>query len=429
MSDKFPNNVSTPFTPSGIPSALPNSLPPQEVLVDPIPPLPSMSPSAANQPSKFGAPEPKVETVIGPVPPKPVENTTTPSVPQENPTIRAPGTSSVVEDKLGDPYVKKHHGSPKTIIAGIVGLVLLIAILGGGLYLTRQKQDLATNASYCAICSGSGCECDNGTQTGNSCQYAPPECSELGRTWQPDSINCSAGSSCGGGGGGGSGGTCPAPDTNTGACAIYRCYGGCSGGICNENRGDIGCDQAIGSQCGQIDEECRRNDGSTYWRLKDGQLNCSGICSGSPTLPPELTATPGPTSTPRPTATPTPIMIPSATPTPIMIPSATPTPETISANCDSLVAQMSDGAGGWITKTDVEFAAQARPEDEVRFVCTGAKTSGIFTQSAFFINGILHTDDTVKLNDTQFAVEYTILSAGELEVESVLLHDTKGWVD
>ena len=122
-------------------------------------------------------------------------------------------------------------------------------------------------------------------------------------------------------------------------------------------------------------------------------------------------------------------MIPSATPTPIMIPSATPTPETISANCDSLVAQMSDGAGGWITKTDVEFAASARPGDGVRFVCTGAKTGGTFTKSAFFINGVLHTDDGVKLNDTQFAVEYTIPAAGELEVESVLLHDTKGWVD
>src|SRR3989339_1415593 len=152
MTDKLSNNIPTPFTPSGTPSVLPDSQPPQAVAVDPITPLPSMSPSAVNPPSKFGSPEPKVETVIGPVPPKPVENTTTPSVPQENPTIRAPGTSSVVGDKLGDPYVKKHHGSPKTIIAGIVGLVLLIIALGGGLYLTRQKQDLATNASYCAIC-------------------------------------------------------------------------------------------------------------------------------------------------------------------------------------------------------------------------------------------------------------------------------------
>jgi hypothetical protein len=26
-------------------------------------------------------------------------------------------------------------------------------------------------------------------------------------------------------------------------------------------------------------------------------------------------------------------------------------------------------------------------------------------------------------------VEYTVPAAGQLEVESVLLHDTKGWVD
>ncbi len=420
MTDNLSNNIPTPFTPSGTPSVLPDSPPPQEVAVDPIPPLPSKSPSAANPPTTLGVPEPKIETVVKPDPPL-----ATP-VPEEDPAIRPPGTLSAVGGKSSDPYVKKHQDLPKIVIAGVVALVFLVVALGSGLYLTRQNQDLKTNASYCAICSGSGCECANGTQTGNSCQYAPPECSELGRTWQPDS-SCTVGSSCGGGGGGGGGGTCPPPDTNTGACAIYRCYGGCSGGICNENRGDIGCDQAIGSQCGQIDEECRRPDNSTYWRLKDGQLNCGGSCSGSPTLPPEPTATPRPTSTPQPTATPTP-RPPTVTPTSIP-PSATPTPETISANCDSLVPQMSDGAGGWITKTDVEFASQARPGDGVRFVCTGAKTGGTFTKSAFFINGVLHTDDGVKLNDTQFAVEYTIPAAGELEVESVLLHDTKGWVD
>ena len=113
---------------------------------------------------------------------------------------------------------------------------------------------------------------------------------------------------------------------------------------------------------------------------------------------------------------------PTSTPVPT-------TPATISANCESLVGQISNGAGGWTTKTDAEFAASARPGDGVRFVCTGHKTQGAFTKSAFFINGTLHVDDVVKLNDTQYAVEYTIPAAGSLEIESVLLHDTKGWVD
>lgn len=114
---------------------------------------------------------------------------------------------------------------------------------------------------------------------------------------------------------------------------------------------------------------------------------------------------------------------------PTATPTATPTPVTISANCQSLAGQVSDGAGGWTTKTDSEFAAAARPGDRVRFVCTGAKSRGNFTKSAFFINSILHVDDVVKLNETQFAVEYTIPAAGALTVESVLLHDNKGWVD
>lgn len=116
-------------------------------------------------------------------------------------------------------------------------------------------------------------------------------------------------------------------------------------------------------------------------------------------------------------------------PLPTLVPTVTPTPVTISANCESLAGQMSDGAGGWTSKTDAEFVAVARPGDRVRFMCTGAKTGGNFTKSAFFINGILHVDDVVKLNDTQFAVEHTIGAAGALKVESVLLHDSKGWVD
>ena len=403
MSDKFPNNVSTPFTPSGIPSALPNSLPPQEVLVDPIPPLPSMSPSAANQPSKFGAPEPKVETVIGPVPPKPVENTTTPSVPQENPTIRAPGTSSVVGDKLGDPYVKKHHGLPKTIIAGVVALVFLVIALGGGLYLTRQKQQVKILADNC-WCSSTEDSC-NGCGT-NSC-IPNIDCD--------GNHNGQGTACCGSSPTSTPGGPTPTPDTSK-HFITFTCDRCASDRRCQTPDIGINPRYSIGAapgSCAQVDE-CESPGDSNCTVVSLCDQSCSGI---------QLTSTPGPTSTP------TPIMIPSATPTPIMIPSATPTPETISANCDSLVAQMSDGAGGWITKTDVEFAASARPGDGVRFVCTGAKTGGTFTKSAFFINGVLHTDDGVKLNDTQFAVEYTIPAAGELEVESVLLHDTKGWVD
>ena len=107
----------------------------------------------------------------------------------------------------------------------------------------------------------------------------------------------------------------------------------------------------------------------------------------------------------------------------------TPTITTIADNCVSLVSQMSDGLGNWATKTDSEFVALARPGDKVRFMCTGVKSNGNFTKSGFLINNVLYVDEVVKLNETQFAVEYVIPAAGALKVEPVLLDDSEGWVD
>ena len=451
MTDNLSNNIPTPFTPSGTPSVLPDSPPPQEVAVDPIPPLPSMSSSAANPPSKFGVPEPKVETVIAPAPPKPVEKPVTPpapSVPEENPAIHPPGAQSAVGNKPGDPYVKKHHGLPKVTIAGIASLAFLVVALGSGLYLTRQKQDLQTLAEGCycvddgscasgestipnidcdnnrngqgtACCGGSGggrptdsppsqgCQPYDGSDCGGNNQGFCTRCPDGagGRTeYYCNSPNVGSGGGCRApsGGEGGGGGSVPT-DSPRRVRVSYFCSTCQPGGICQENftMGNGG----LGNPCSQVDE-CDSNGQNCY-----GIQWCASSCSGGgggggggggPTTPPEQPTQP---------------------------PIATPTPVTISANCESLVGQISNGAGGWTTKTDAEFAASARPGDGVRFVCTGHKTQGAFTKSAFFINNILHVDDVVKLNENQFAVEYTIPAAGSLEVESVLLHDTKGWVD
>lgn len=123
------------------------------------------------------------------------------------------------------------------------------------------------------------------------------------------------------------------------------------------------------------------------------------------------------------------ISTPTPTPTRTLTPTPTPTPVIISANCSSLTPQVPNEMGGWTDKTDAEFEAEVRPGDRVRFVCTGVKTQGIFIKAAFFINNILYVDDVIKLNDNQFAVEYTVAAAGPLQVGSVLLHDNKGWVD
>ena len=451
MTDKLSNNTPVPFIPSVDPSVLPDSPPPQEVAADPITPLPSMSPLAANPATEFGVPELKAETMIESDPPKAVaENPITPSVPpvpEENPAIRPPRASSAVGNKSGDPYIKQHHGLPKALIAGIASLVFLIGGLGAGVYLSRQKQSPKIEASVCSpngvterYCNSSvspeankchSCQ-NNEWQEDSDC--AGLTCNACGDTNNPnDNTTCQAGGGGGGGGGGGQAGTCTdtscSADTNQ-FVRHFVCNSALIGGKCEpgtHGRGvvyDSGDNRNNkyasfrGDSCTSEQIDLFNNVGDPYTEgfvqfiaRNNDFSNCGA-----------------PTSTPRPTPTPTSRPTPTPTPTP-RPPSATPTPVAISANCESLVGQVSNGAGGWISKTDNEFMAAVRPGDRVRFVCTGHKTQGSFTKSAFFINSILHVDDVVKLNETQFAVEYTISAAGQLEVESVLLHDTKGWVD
>lgn len=169
---------------------------------------------------------------------------------------------------------------------------------------------------------------------------------------------------------------------------------------------------------------------------QNGQTITKDGCAGGPSPNVVVTTVPNPTATTKPGS-------PSPTPTtkpgggggggggnePTAPPGSSPTPVTISANCQSLVGQTKDNAGVWVDRTDAEFIGYARAGDQVRFVCTGHKTQGNFTKAAFFINSILHVDDVIKLATDKYAVPFTIPASGGLEVEAVLLHDSKGWVD
>lgn len=449
------------------PSVLSGGTPPP-ALVEPVP-----LPKATDIEPPQESPSPPSE----PPPPSPAES---PHPLFEKPVTVAPVKKPADVSQPGQPKI------PKAVIAGIAALVFLIVGLGSGLYLVRQRgigeiRKLATSGCQlvgsgsdrgCWCASGgwqfhcgsdeAGCrtECDSrnkgGPQPTNppppaGCQpYDGPDCggdSQGFCTRCPDgaggkteyfckSPNVGVGGGCRAPGGGGvnecnRNEDCPSGQVCQGIEGSKRCQqqtggGGTCGnnfiafrcrlltnGECRENPADFTDESAARMYanawgCGQVDQ---------VWSLSGDRTLCGGFsifsegCEGvRPTEPPGPQAT----STPAP---------------PGEQPSPTPTPVTISANCVSLVAQMSDGSGGWVTKTDSEFAATARPGDRVRFMCTGAKTRGNFTKSAFFINNILHIDDVVKLNDTQFAVEYTIPVAGALTVESVLLHDSKGWVD
>lgn len=166
-----------------------------------------------------------------------------------------------------------------------------------------------------------------------------------------------------------------------------------------------------------------------------GQTITRDDCAGGSGPNIAVTTVPNPTATIKPGS-------PSPTPTtksgggggnePTVPPGSSPTPVTISANCQSLIGQTKDNVGAWVDRTDAAFVGLARPGDQVRFVCTGHKTQGNFTKAAFFINGILHVDDVIKLSADKYAVPFTIPASGvlTLEVQSVLLHgELNKWVD
>ena len=110
--------------------------------------------------------------------------------------------------------------SSKFPIAQVVTMGVLVVGLGFGVWQVKQSQDIKrSKASYCGVCSPNGtCECADSKQTGNKCKYAPPECSNLGNTWQPDS-SCTANAACEGGEDGGGSTPTPTPTSTSWNCA------------------------------------------------------------------------------------------------------------------------------------------------------------------------------------------------------------------
>lgn len=343
---------------------------------------------------------------------------------------------------MGEKSTDDHFGRKKTLkilIAGTAAFFILVSALIVGLYLVNQQ-----GVGEIRKLAGTGwCNADStGTDYGSPCQVQDPNHNECGGDGKQ--TYCGIGSN---------------PDTDRRTTGTWHATGNCceeptpgEGSMscttistdkshleirvsndtsndrsyqlnkCECNSKNLPCDRCNYSQPG-LDANTSRSE------TLDLDRNCGSVQLDVSPINNEFTACYAWYSSGVNCVSPTLTPVPSQTPTPTLTITLTPTPETISANCESLLGQILDGAGGWITKTDVEFAAAARPGDGVRFVCTGHKTQGNFTKSAFFINSVLHVDDVVKLNDTQFAVEYTIPAAGALTVESVLLHDSKGWVD
>lgn len=409
-------------------------------------------------------------------------------VPEEDPSVIRPPQPSTDQSTTSS---QQHNKISKKVIAGITGLVFLISGLSVGIYFNSQNFGVLDSRRYaadnmCNVDPSRNCGSDpkewekgwidarkkenegaipvqNEYTNANDDQNKNPQDGV-----QAEIIRHAGDTGVGDPGAGNrtgetitvSGGAAnnPSPTTavSSGTCGpnknqvcnclpnscVHSALGSPGGRLCSADgmgllvtscseSGSIytcGCD--YGTVNGSVGPATCWYKGSASTSYATGHVDAQNNCGSGPA------GTPNPTATTRPGS-------PSPTPTtkpgggggggggnePTVPPGSSPTPVTISANCQSLIGQTKDNAGAWVDRTDTEFIGYARAGDQVRFVCTGHKTQGNFTKAAFFINNILHVDDVIKLSVDKYAVPFTIPASGSLEIEAVLLHDSKGWVD
>lgn len=441
---------------------------PESVQVAPVP-LPSISvtptPSPLPPPATVTAPPATVPRVVAAAPePLPAPNPAAVNF-AEDPTTRPPKPVAAASDAVTPP----HSGKPKPLFAAIIALLLLIAALGGGLYLVGQqgvgeirRAAACPSAGTCTyfscdqklVYTGRGpennCErtqesgfCQNNYPASNPCGVLEAVCGD-GVCAGENEIN-----------------SCPQDCGAPAATATTSAGGGSSYDCRYENNGTTV--SVTGGDCGQyifraLLYQCDGRNEGDYDRCQPGtpgygetlrdEHGATSVSIGSPTCQKrqqadlivvdrpndglddnELPGTPrianyiikvNSDSCSSPTTAPTPTPVSTATPTEVQV----------VAQCMNVTAQTKDATGNWVNVPGNNLPSRAKAGDRVRFVAQGSTNSGSFTQGAFFINGTLNTEDVTKIDATHFAVEYTIpASGGNLKVEAVLLHNSKGWVD
>lgn len=383
----------------------------------------------------------------------------TPTLTSDAPTSGQPESTSLIITPSRKPKTTK-------IVLALLSFFLIFASIPAAVYLVKQRQEIRKRAAYCAICDKDigECERDKGRLTGFSCQYAPPECPEKGKTWQPDE-NCEAeptvapsppvGEECTVSwhpqgkdyDGVHVGGACLAAHAQNcnerpGSFTRYHCpsgWGGGEGGGCGQNQaGPINftvdsndywktvCIDDFGglpSNCppGQIDGSIIKPDGAHSYGYSIFSIPdelCAPTSTPTPTptptkTPPELK--PSPTPTPTPTKTP-PELKPSPTPTP----TPTSTPPSYDTQCEDCKAYDEN----WNEIIDLSTISIGQT---VHFVTWGFTThpEGI-TKARFRINDGTWQETTSKYGD-KFYISYTIPSAGSYTVESEIYNPALGW--
>lgn len=368
------------------------------------------------------------------------------------------------------PPPKKKFG-PKAIVAGVLGLLLLVGGIGAGILLVQQQQDIREKASTNS-CTGGFAPCPEAGVCSNI--YPSDVCTNLGATqcqnattvvkcsgpltqfcslnyWKYDQT-CGAGQSCLDGacvsagdtaspspspsGGGGGGSDCRY--TRDEAAGAVGLAGNCSGYTfralvfeCNgpSSLGNNGrCeDKGIhpGYQSTPVDQPGATsvNIGSVgNCKSRQADLIVTGRPEGDPLDGDNLPGTPvvanfiikdgnqSGCNTPPP---------------PASAPASAPAS---SAGTTAFCQQIKAYDTNWAQLGPSQLAA-LQVGDHVRFAVRGSATGGTFTKAIFKVNGVDSNEITNKKPGTEeYFYEYTIpTGATAITVEGFVFHSTLGW--
>jgi len=311
----------------------------------------------------------------------PVQTKSPFSTPEEPPTNPQAVTASGIATDLGtnpspaDPLITTSssesgdESKSKKVIATILGIVLLIAAVGTGVFLVGQQQELRIGAWDCQNYVFKVSQNGKVSALNGSTRNEPLQKANVFINGQQVA-------------------TCDVPALVAGDAAEI-----CTVGV--------------------------PNSGNFSWEVI-GTKDCedSGSFQTTPTPSPTLTPTPSPT----PTDGPTPSSSPSPTPSPT--PTITPTPPPIGAACLDVKTYNTN----FVLLSSSELS-KLIPGDIVRFAVAGTTTQGGFDKARFTINGTLQPEVTAqKPGSDEFYIEYTI-PAGitNFTVSAEIHHTSLDW--
>ena len=261
-------------------------------------------------------------------------------------------------------------GRNKRVIATILGIVLLIAAVGTGVFLVGQQQEIRIGAWDCKNYVFEVTQSGEVIARNGSTRFEPLQQARVFINGQQVA-------------------TCDVPELDAGDAASI-------------------CTVSV------------PQDGSFSWEVvgtKDCEDDGQYQPKATPTPTPSLTPSPTPTDGPTPSASPSPTLSPT--------PTVTPTPPPIGAACLDVKAYDTN----WSRLSSSELSS-LKAGDVVRFAVGGTTNSGSFDKARFTINGSLRSAvSSQKPGTGEFFDEYTIPDGPvDFTVSAQINHSSLGWI-